>query len=63
MHYYIKFGSEYSVENVTKVVNECITTQLIESKSRTRWIQFISSAHKEVNQSILCMVSMYCFKT
>uniref|UniRef100_A0A3Q4GWE9 Myosin VIIBb n=1 Tax=Neolamprologus brichardi TaxID=32507 RepID=A0A3Q4GWE9_NEOBR len=56
MHYYIKFGSEYSVENVTKVVNECITTQLIESKSRTTWTQFISSAHKEVNQSMLCMV-------
>uniref|UniRef100_A0A3P9BU66 Myosin VIIBb n=1 Tax=Maylandia zebra TaxID=106582 RepID=A0A3P9BU66_9CICH len=56
MHYYIMFGSEYSVENVTKVVNECITTQLIESKSKTRWTQFISSAHKEVNQSILCMV-------
>uniref|UniRef100_A0A3Q2UXX0 Unconventional myosin-VIIb-like n=1 Tax=Haplochromis burtoni TaxID=8153 RepID=A0A3Q2UXX0_HAPBU len=50
MHYYIMFGSEYSVENVTKVVNECITTQLIESKSKTRWTQFISSAHKEVNQ-------------
>ncbi|XP_039878393.1 unconventional myosin-VIIb-like isoform X1 [Simochromis diagramma] len=47
MHYYIMFGSEYSVENFTKVVNECITTQLIESKSKTRWTQFISSAHKE----------------
>ncbi|XP_005458181.1 unconventional myosin-VIIa [Oreochromis niloticus] len=47
MHYYIKFGSEYSVENFTRVVDECITTQLIESKSKTRWTQFISSAHKE----------------
>lgn len=63
MHYYIKFGSEYSVENFTRVVDECITTQLIESKSKTRWTQFISSAHKEVNQSILCMCTMYCFKT
>uniref|UniRef100_A0A3Q0RF94 Myosin VIIBb n=1 Tax=Amphilophus citrinellus TaxID=61819 RepID=A0A3Q0RF94_AMPCI len=47
MHYYIKFGSDYSIENVHRVVDEFIPTQLIESKSKTKWTQFISSAHKE----------------
>ncbi|XP_029380560.1 unconventional myosin-VIIb-like, partial [Echeneis naucrates] len=42
-HYYIRFGSAYSKENVQKVVEECITTQLIESKSMTKWIQLISA--------------------
>ncbi|XP_039999659.1 unconventional myosin-VIIa-like, partial [Xiphias gladius] len=44
-HYYIKFGSTYSKENVQSVVEECITTPLIENKSMTKWIQLISSAH------------------
>ncbi|XP_069020490.1 unconventional myosin-VIIa-like [Embiotoca jacksoni] len=44
-HYYIQYGAEYNKENVQKVVNECIATQLIESRSMTKWIQLISSAH------------------
>ncbi|XP_034087946.1 unconventional myosin-VIIb-like [Gymnodraco acuticeps] len=42
-HYYIKFGSAYSRENVQEVVGECITTTLIESKSMSKWIQLISA--------------------
>uniref|UniRef100_A0A3B4TMB3 Unconventional myosin-VIIa-like n=1 Tax=Seriola dumerili TaxID=41447 RepID=A0A3B4TMB3_SERDU len=42
-HYYIRFGSAYNKENVQRVVEECITTQLIESKSMTKWIQLISA--------------------
>ncbi|KAK1879385.1 Unconventional myosin-VIIb [Dissostichus eleginoides] len=42
-HYYIKFGSAYSRENVQKVVGECIETTLIESKSMSKWIQLISA--------------------
>ncbi|XP_019957019.2 unconventional myosin-VIIa-like [Paralichthys olivaceus] len=44
-HYYIQFGSAHSIENVQRVVEECITTQLIENKSMAKWIQLISSAH------------------
>uniref|UniRef100_A0A3Q1HJF5 Myosin VIIBb n=1 Tax=Anabas testudineus TaxID=64144 RepID=A0A3Q1HJF5_ANATE len=47
-HYYIQFGSAYNKENAQKVVEECITTTLIESKSMTRWIELISSAHLQV---------------
>ncbi|XP_071348422.1 unconventional myosin-VIIa-like isoform X2 [Trachinotus anak] len=43
-HYYIKFGSAYNKDNVQKVVEECIATTLIESKSMTKWIQLISGA-------------------
>ncbi|XP_018532939.1 unconventional myosin-VIIa isoform X2 [Lates calcarifer] len=44
MHYYIQFGSTNSRENIQKVVEECIATQLIENKSMTKWIQLINSA-------------------
>ncbi|TMS09553.1 hypothetical protein E3U43_002212 [Larimichthys crocea] len=43
-HYYIRFGSEYDKDNVRTVVEECISTPLIESKSMTKWIQLISAA-------------------
>ncbi|XP_070700920.1 unconventional myosin-VIIb-like [Pempheris klunzingeri] len=42
-HYYIRFGSALSKENVHSVVKECIATPLIESKSMTKWVQLISS--------------------
>ncbi|KAF3858548.1 hypothetical protein F7725_011749 [Dissostichus mawsoni] len=47
-HYYIKFGSAYSRENVQKVVGECIETTLIESKSMSKWIQLISAVILQV---------------
>lgn len=63
MHYYVKFGSEYSVENVHKVIDELIPTQLIESKSKTKWTQFISSAHKEVKHALyLCVPRIVLLK-
>ncbi|KAK5859693.1 hypothetical protein PBY51_021226 [Eleginops maclovinus] len=46
-HYYITFGSAYNRGNVQKVVDECITTTLIESKSMTKWIQLISGVISE----------------
>ncbi|KAM9323016.1 unconventional myosin-VIIa-like [Pholidichthys leucotaenia] len=42
-HYYIQFGSEESRDNVQRVVEECIATQLIESRSMTTWIELIST--------------------
>ncbi|KAM6920340.1 unconventional myosin-VIIb-like isoform 1-T1 [Lycodopsis pacificus] len=44
-HYYIQFGSAYNKDNVQKVVNECVTTTLIEHKSMTKWVQLISEEH------------------
>ncbi|XP_047446348.1 unconventional myosin-VIIa-like isoform X2 [Mugil cephalus] len=44
-HYYIQFGLAYNRDNVRKVVEECITTELIENKSMSKWIQLISTEH------------------
>ncbi|KAM8728243.1 unconventional myosin-VIIa-like [Acanthopagrus schlegelii] len=43
-HYYIQFGSAFNKDNVQRVVDECIATQLIENKSMSRWIQLVSTA-------------------
>lgn len=48
MHSYIRFGTAHTKENVQKVVQECIPTMLIESKSMTKWIQLITSALSQV---------------
>ncbi|XP_055007885.1 unconventional myosin-VIIa-like isoform X2 [Boleophthalmus pectinirostris] len=46
-HYYIQFGSEYNALNARKVVGDCITTTLIESKSMNKWIQLINTGHSQ----------------
>uniref|UniRef100_A0A674CKG4 Unconventional myosin-VIIa-like n=1 Tax=Salmo trutta TaxID=8032 RepID=A0A674CKG4_SALTR len=48
MYYYVTFGSTNSVENAKKVVGECITTELIETKSQGKWIQLVTAAHTQV---------------
>ncbi|KAM6918322.1 unconventional myosin-VIIb-like [Xenentodon cancila] len=47
MHSYIRFGSAHTRENVRRVVEECITTTLIENKSMTKWIHLITAALSE----------------
>ena len=48
MHHYIQHGPGHNKENVREVVQECITTTLIENKSMTNWIQLITKALTEV---------------
>lgn len=48
-HYYVTFGAEFKRDNVQKVVEECITTTLIEKKSMGKWIQLISNEHLQVH--------------
>lgn len=48
MHYSIQFGPAYRREHMQQVVEECITTQLIESRGMTKWIDLIRSAHLQV---------------
>uniref|UniRef100_A0A6Q2Y884 Myosin VIIBb n=1 Tax=Esox lucius TaxID=8010 RepID=A0A6Q2Y884_ESOLU len=48
MHYFVTFGSTNSVENAKKVVEECITTELIETKSLGKWIEMVTTAHTQV---------------
>lgn len=52
-NYYIQFGSACNKDNVGKVVEECISTTLLEKKSKTKWIELINTAHMEVK----CMQS------
>ena len=66
-HYYIQFGSAFNKDNVQKVVDECIATQLIENKSMTKWIQLISTAVLQVKSiqsdersCSLCFVCVMC---
>ncbi|XP_012723887.2 unconventional myosin-VIIa [Fundulus heteroclitus] len=44
MHYFIQFGSRDPTRDIVqKVVLECITTQQIEQRSMTKWIQLITA--------------------
>ncbi|CAB1325889.1 unnamed protein product [Coregonus sp. 'balchen'] len=47
MYYYVTFGSASSGENAKKVVEDCITTELIETKSQGKWIQLVNTAHTQ----------------
>uniref|UniRef100_A0A8C8MGX3 Myosin VIIBb n=1 Tax=Oncorhynchus tshawytscha TaxID=74940 RepID=A0A8C8MGX3_ONCTS len=47
MYYYVTFGSTNSVESAKNVVGECITTELIETKSQGKWIQLVTAAHTQ----------------
>uniref|UniRef100_A0A671UPN5 Myosin VIIB n=1 Tax=Sparus aurata TaxID=8175 RepID=A0A671UPN5_SPAAU len=49
-HLYIQHGSGSSPEHVKEVVQECINTSLLESKSEAKWVQMVSTAHAEVRQ-------------
>ncbi|XP_071399121.1 unconventional myosin-VIIb-like [Centroberyx affinis] len=49
-HYYVRFGSENSAENVRKVIEECIATSLIETKSMGKWIQLVSAAYLQIDR-------------
>ncbi|XP_022527923.2 unconventional myosin-VIIb [Astyanax mexicanus] len=46
-HYYIQYGSESSVETARKVVRECMSLSLIESKSEGKLVQLVKSAHAQ----------------
>ena len=50
-HLYIQHGSGSSPEHVKEVVQECINTSLLESKSEAKWVQMVSTAHAEVSHS------------
>lgn len=59
MHYYIQFGSVYNKDHIQKVVDECVTTTLIESESVTKWIDLVGSAHSQVQKERLCVLYEY----
>lgn len=48
-HYFVQFGSqEPARERVQRVVQECITTTRIESRSMTMWIDLITAELSKV---------------
>lgn len=48
MHYYVQFGSAYNRQNVQQVVEESISTELIQSRGMAKWIDLVRSAHLQV---------------
>ncbi|KAK2831780.1 hypothetical protein Q7C36_016866 [Tachysurus vachellii] len=46
-HYYIKYGTESSMEKAKGIVWECLSLNLIENKSEVRLVQLISDFHKK----------------
>ncbi|XP_051990099.1 unconventional myosin-VIIa-like [Xyrauchen texanus] len=46
-HYYVKHGSESSLETTQKIVHEIMSLSLIENKSLAKLIQLVHSAHTE----------------
>lgn len=53
MHYSILFGPTYNRAHVQQVVEECITTQLIESRGMAKWMDLIRSEHAQVGSRFL----------
>lgn len=53
MHYSIQFGPACSREQVQQAVEESLSTQLIQSRGMTTWIELICSAHLQVGFSFL----------
>uniref|UniRef100_A0A3Q2TMD6 Unconventional myosin-VIIa-like n=1 Tax=Fundulus heteroclitus TaxID=8078 RepID=A0A3Q2TMD6_FUNHE len=54
MHYFIQFGSRDPTRDIVqKVVLECITTQQIEQRSMTKWIQLITAELSKYNNGRL----------
>uniref|UniRef100_H3CR28 Myosin VIIBb n=1 Tax=Tetraodon nigroviridis TaxID=99883 RepID=H3CR28_TETNG len=45
MHHHIQFGPACNRDDVQQAVEECIPTELIESRGMTKWIHLIRSAH------------------
>ncbi|KAJ8389610.1 hypothetical protein AAFF_G00118470 [Aldrovandia affinis] len=46
-HFYVQFGTDNGGENAKKVVEECISINLIEIKSETKWVQLVKAAHSQ----------------
>uniref|UniRef100_A0A3B3UW20 Unconventional myosin-VIIa-like n=1 Tax=Poecilia latipinna TaxID=48699 RepID=A0A3B3UW20_9TELE len=56
MHYFVQFGSqEPTRERVQSVVQECITTTRIESRSMTMWIDLITEELSKVKAQSSCL--------
>ena len=50
-HLYVQHGSDCGPENVKAVVQECISTALLDAKSEAKWLQMVSTAHAQVSYS------------
>uniref|UniRef100_I3KT63 Si:ch73-194h10.2 n=1 Tax=Oreochromis niloticus TaxID=8128 RepID=I3KT63_ORENI len=46
-HLYIQHGSDSRPENVKDVVQDCISNSLLETKTETKWVQMVSTAHAQ----------------
>uniref|UniRef100_A0AAR2IPA7 Myosin VIIBa n=1 Tax=Pygocentrus nattereri TaxID=42514 RepID=A0AAR2IPA7_PYGNA len=47
-HFFVQYGSDSSMENTESVVQDCVNSTLLESKSEAKWIQMVNTAHLQV---------------
>lgn len=53
-HFFVQFHSDDSMEDAKSVVQDCVTSKLLEDKSEAKWIQMVHTAHVEVFQIFMC---------
>jgi len=58
-YYYIKHGSESSLEIAQKVVRECMNMTIIENKSLVKLVQLVNSAHTEVHSYVIINIIVH----
>ncbi|KAL2090404.1 hypothetical protein ACEWY4_015092 [Coilia grayii] len=46
-HFFVQHGKDSSMESARAVVQECITSTLLEAKTEEKWVQMINAAHVE----------------
>ncbi|XP_059913806.1 unconventional myosin-VIIa-like isoform X2 [Gadus macrocephalus] len=46
-HYFVQFGAENTPQNTRRAVEDCITSSLIDAKSRAKWNQLVGSIHAQ----------------
>lgn len=49
-HLYIQHSTENKQMNAKQAVQDCINNSLLASKSETKWIQMVSTAHAQVSR-------------
>lgn len=59
-HFFVQYNSDDSIEKAKSVVQDCVTSKLLEDKSETKWIQMVHTAHVQVWQIFMCSSLSEC---
>lgn len=56
-HFFVQYRSDDSMEKAKSVVQDCVTSKLLENKPEDKWVQMVHTAHVQVQQ----MCFLYTF--